>query len=83
MKFGLRYCNTGQYVDPKRTLELAQAGVGKNEVHRQTGHVVGLTDVNFEVERGEIFVVMGLSGSGKSTAIRTVRSSSTVSTCRS
>ena len=55
-----------------RAFELAQAGVGKNEVQRQTGHVVGLTDVNFEVERGEIFVVMGLSGSGKSTAIRTV-----------
>ncbi|MCQ9369291.1 glycine betaine/L-proline ABC transporter ATP-binding protein [Brevibacterium sp. 91QC2O2] len=29
-------------------------------------------DANFEVERGEIFVVMGLSGSGKSTLLRTV-----------
>ena len=26
MKFGLRYCNTGRYVDPGLTLELAQAG---------------------------------------------------------
>ncbi|MFP6808139.1 MAG: LLM class F420-dependent oxidoreductase [Pseudomonadales bacterium] len=26
MKFGLRYCNTGQYVDPKRAVELMQAG---------------------------------------------------------
>ncbi|NOX29932.1 MAG: betaine/proline/choline family ABC transporter ATP-binding protein [Actinobacteria bacterium] len=44
----------------------------KNEVQAQTGHVVGLKDVNFSVKQGEIFVVMGLSGSGKSTAIRTV-----------
>lgn len=55
-----------------RAFELASAGVPKDEVQRQTGHVVGLADVSFKVRRGEIFVVMGLSGSGKSTAIRTV-----------
>lgn len=53
-------------------LELAKAGVPKDEVQIRTNHVVGLTDVNFSVREGEIFVVMGLSGSGKSTAIRTV-----------
>jgi len=55
-----------------RAFELVEAGVGKDEVLRRSGHVVGLNDVNFTVNRGEIFVVMGLSGSGKSTAIRTV-----------
>ena len=55
-----------------RAFELARSGVDKNEIQRLSGHVVGLTDVNFSVHRGEIFVVMGLSGSGKSTAIRTV-----------
>ena len=55
-----------------RPFEMARAGVPKNEVQRLTGHVVGITDVNFSVKRGEIFVVMGLSGSGKSTAIRMV-----------
>ena len=55
-----------------RAFELTKAGVRKDEVQRQSGHVVGLTDVSFEVKKGEIFVVMGLSGSGKSTAIRTV-----------
>jgi glycine betaine/proline transport system ATP-binding protein len=55
-----------------RALELAKAGVPKDEVQARTDHVVGLTDVNFTVRQGEIFVVMGLSGSGKSTAIRTV-----------
>ncbi len=39
---------------------------------RQSGHVIRVRDVNFSVSRGEIFVVMGLSGSGKSTALRTV-----------
>ena len=55
-----------------RAFDLVRAGVKKNEVHARTGHVVGLSDVNFSVRQGEIFVVMGLSGSGKSTAIRTV-----------
>ena len=55
-----------------RAFDLVRSGVGKNEVHARTGHVVGLNDVNFDVKKGEIFVVMGLSGSGKSTAIRTV-----------
>jgi len=55
-----------------RALELAKAGVSKDEIQARTNHVVGLTDVDFSVRQGEIFVVMGLSGSGKSTAIRTV-----------
>jgi len=55
-----------------RPLDLAKAGFSKDEVMARSGHVVGLNDVNFTVERGEIFVVMGLSGSGKSTALRAV-----------
>ena len=47
-------------------------GVSKDEVLRQSGHVIGIRDVTFGVPAGEIFVVMGLSGSGKSTALRTV-----------
>ena len=55
-----------------RAFDLAKSGVHKNEVQKQSGPVVGLSDVSFSVQKGEIFVVMGLSGSGKSTAIRTV-----------
>ena len=55
-----------------RALTLAKQGLNKNEVQAATDHVVGMTDVSFSVERGETFVIMGLSGSGKSTAIRTV-----------
>ena len=55
-----------------RAFELASSGMSKDEVQAETGHVVGLHDVCFSVTRGEMFVVMGLSGSGKSTALRTV-----------
>jgi glycine betaine/proline transport system ATP-binding protein len=55
-----------------RAFDLARAGVSKDEILRQSGHVIGIRDVNFSVAQGEIFVVMGLSGSGKSTALRTV-----------
>lgn len=55
-----------------RALQLAKSGLSKNEVQAATDHVVGMHDVNFDIKRGETFVLMGLSGSGKSTAIRTV-----------
>ena len=55
-----------------RAFDLLRSGMSKDEVQAETGHVVGLDDVSFTVHRGEVFVVMGLSGSGKSTAMRTV-----------
>ena len=55
-----------------RAFDLARSGMGKNRLQAMTGHVLGLNNVSFSVKKGEIFVVMGLSGSGKSTAIRTV-----------
>ena len=44
----------------------------KSELREEAGLVVGLRDVNFDVQTGETFVVMGLSGSGKSTLVRTL-----------
>ncbi len=38
----------------------------------ETGCVVAVRDVSFKVNRGELFVIMGLSGSGKSTLIRCI-----------
>ncbi len=55
-----------------KPLAMMQAGVPKEEIFSETGHVVGVADVTFQVAEGEIFVIMGLSGSGKSTAIRLV-----------
>ena len=37
---------------------------------RKNDHIVANADVSFDVHDGEIFVIMGLSGSGKSTIVR-------------
>ena len=37
---------------------------------RNSNHIVANADVSFDVHVGEIFVIMGLSGSGKSTIVR-------------
>lgn len=49
---------------------IRERGLGKPEVLQEFGCVVGIADVSFSVKRGEIFCVMGLSGSGKSTMVR-------------
>jgi len=42
----------------------------KKETMEKTGCVLAVRDISFAVNRGEFFVLMGLSGSGKSTVIR-------------
>ncbi len=51
-------------------LALLGQGKSKDEILAATRATVGIHDVGFDVQRGEIFVVMGLSGSGKSTLVR-------------
>ena len=46
------------------------AGMGKPALLKEHGHVLGLQDINVDMQAGEVTVVMGLSGSGKSTLIR-------------
>ena len=53
-------------------LDMARRGDSRQEVLRATGCTVAVNDVSFDVERGELFVVMGLSGSGKSTLVRLI-----------
>ncbi|MBB1610657.1 MULTISPECIES: glycine betaine/L-proline ABC transporter ATP-binding protein [unclassified Pseudomonas] len=55
---------------PNEAMEMLRKGADKNEIFRKSGHVVGVFDASFSVKRGEIFVIMGLSGSGKSTMVR-------------
>ena len=45
-------------------------GLSKQQVLEKYNCVVGVADVSFDINRGEIFCVMGLSGSGKSTLVR-------------
>lgn len=50
--------------------KMMEAGSNKDEVYKKTGCTVALWDVNLEIPRGKIFVIIGLSGSGKSTVVR-------------
>lgn len=54
----------------KDVLHHVQNGMGKEELLSEHKHVLGLQDINVDMQAGEITVVMGLSGSGKSTLIR-------------
>lgn len=54
----------------KAALKMTEEGKSKTEILEKTGCTVGVYDANFSVEKGEIFVIMGLSGSGKSTLVR-------------
>ncbi len=53
-----------------KALTLLKEGKTKENIYETTGMTVGVQNASFAVERGEIFVVMGLSGSGKSTLVR-------------
>ena len=54
----------------KGVLHHVQSGMSKEELLARHGHVLGLNDINVDMQVGDITVVMGLSGSGKSTLIR-------------
>jgi glycine betaine/proline transport system ATP-binding protein len=53
-------------------LELLNNGFSRSDILSRTGKTVGVTGVNFEIKEGEIFVFIGLSGSGKSTVLRCI-----------
>ncbi|MEX1080839.1 MAG: glycine betaine/L-proline ABC transporter ATP-binding protein ProV [Halofilum sp. (in: g-proteobacteria)] len=55
---------------PEVARDLIKQGYDKDQIFEQTGHTVGVQQADISVRAGEIFVVMGLSGSGKSTMVR-------------
>ncbi|MFN2257923.1 MAG: glycine betaine/L-proline ABC transporter ATP-binding protein ProV [Desulfuromonadaceae bacterium] len=55
---------------PDKAVEMYQQGMSKDEIFEETGMTIGVSDASFEIREGEIFVIMGLSGSGKSTMVR-------------
>ena len=56
--------------NPERAFPLLEKNASKEEILEKTGNTVAINNANFSVEKKEIFVIMGLSGSGKSTIIR-------------
>jgi glycine betaine/proline transport system ATP-binding protein len=64
---------------PKPALDLLDQGLSRDEIFKQTGLIVGVEKANLAVERGEICVLMGLSGSGKSSLLRCINGLNTVS----
>jgi len=56
--------------NPKSMMKHVDAGMNKEDLLEQYGHVLGLHDINLDLHTSKIEVVMGLSGSGKSTLIR-------------
>ncbi|NPV51025.1 MAG: betaine/proline/choline family ABC transporter ATP-binding protein [Candidatus Methanofastidiosum sp.] len=58
--------------EPEKTFPLIEKNLTRKEIKERTGQVVALRNINLEINKGEIFVIMGLSGSGKSTLIRCI-----------
>ncbi|MFO7765878.1 MAG: glycine betaine/L-proline ABC transporter ATP-binding protein ProV [Pelovirga sp.] len=54
----------------KQAMKMLEEGRDKEEIHEKTGATVGVQSAGFDIRPGEIFVIMGLSGSGKSTMVR-------------
>jgi glycine betaine/proline transport system ATP-binding protein len=55
---------------PQKALRLLDQGFTKKEILEKTGLNIVVNNVCFSVSEGEVFVIMGLSGSGKSTILR-------------
>ncbi|SDW31574.1 glycine betaine/L-proline ABC transporter ATP-binding protein ProV [Marinobacter mobilis] len=55
---------------PEEAMRMVKQGIPKNEIFEKTQQTIGVMDASFEIFEGEIFVIMGLSGSGKSTMVR-------------
>ncbi|WP_020186962.1 choline ABC transporter ATP-binding protein [Methylopila sp. 73B] len=56
----------------KEALALADRGANRDEIRDKTGAILGAYKVDLDIRNGEICVLMGLSGSGKSTVLRAV-----------
>ncbi|MCF2970574.1 glycine betaine/L-proline ABC transporter ATP-binding protein [Synechococcus sp. Nb3U1] len=56
--------------NPPLALAQVQQGLDREALLQSSGHVLAVADISLTIERGELFVIMGLSGSGKSTLVR-------------
>jgi glycine betaine/proline transport system ATP-binding protein len=53
-------------------LKMLDGGADRDEIQAATDTIIGVADANIAIEEGEICVLMGLSGSGKSSLLRCV-----------
>src|SRR5215218_7440899 len=58
-------------LSPNRAAAMLRDGNARATV-QEAGGFLGAHAVDFSVERGQLFVIMGLSGSGKSTVLRMI-----------
>ena len=65
--------------DPREALKLLDQGLTRNEILKKTGQIVGVENASLDINKGEICVLMGLSGSGKSSLLRCINGLNTVS----
>lgn len=54
----------------KQAMKMLKSGKTKKQIHEKTKCTIAVNDVNLSIEEGEITVIMGLSGSGKSSLLR-------------
>ncbi|OLS63990.1 choline ABC transporter ATP-binding protein [Pseudomonas putida] len=64
---------------PREALSLLDQGLSREQILKKTGLVVGVEKANLDINKGEICVLMGLSGSGKSSLLRCINGLNTVS----
>jgi glycine betaine/proline transport system ATP-binding protein len=57
---------------PRGALKIFREGGTRDCILKTTRNLLAIADVSFTVNKGELFVVMGLSGSGKSTLVRCI-----------
>jgi len=72
----LQICDLDVLFGPKRAqaraLTLLDEGAGRDAIREATGITCGVIGANLDVPEGSILVLMGLSGSGKSSLLRAV-----------
>ena len=58
--------------EKNKAFKMLMKGKSKSEILKETGCTIAVNNVNLSVRKGEIFVIMGLSGSGKSSLLRCI-----------
>lgn len=64
---------------PELALNCLDQGKSRQQIIEETEQIVGVDNVSLTVKEGEICVLMGLSGSGKSSLLRAVNGLNTIS----